>query len=133
MMCVWLVLGIAIFMLIAIVYERIKFRRLAAERVGENFDTFRAAFDGEGMLEEAVRAVYEYFQRRVNWMPAFPVRPADDIARMYGIVDEDLVDAVEEIVRGCGRRLPPLVKGEPPTVLVTVRDLVRAIANCPKA
>ena len=107
---------------------------MAASRPGETFDTFRASFTTEEAPPELLRAVYAKFQ---EWcsdaVAAFPVRAADDIGRTYGMVDEDLDDAVLAVVAELGRRLPPAEQLCKMQALVTIRDFVRFVEACPKS
>lgn len=113
---------------------RLRFRWIASSRPGENFDAFRSSFAEDEAPIEVLSAVYAEFQ---DWcsdsVAAFPVRAANHIGRTYGMVDEDLDDAVLAVVAELGRRFPPaeqLCKVQP---VITVRDFVRFVAACPKS
>jgi hypothetical protein len=81
-----------------------------------------------------LRAVYAQFP---GWcsdvVTGFPVGADDDIARVYGMVDEDLEEAVRGVLAACGRRLPPHEHQKRVGPVVTVRDFVRLVQSCPAA
>ena len=127
-MAVWVSLGAVLVFLVttATGLFRLRARRMARERVGETFRDFAAQFSGQGIEGEVLLAVYRYFQQ---WMrrdvERFPVRPGDEIAGIYGIVDDDLDEAIEELLTG--RELPKPADVLPP--VNTVGDLVRLVAS----
>jgi hypothetical protein len=108
-------------------------RRIAASRPGENLATFCASFGAEEVPQDVLKAVHAKFQ---EWcsdaVRKFPVRAADDIGSIYGMVDEDLDDALVDVVRSCGRRLPPLGELRHMRSVVTVRDFVLFVSGCPR-
>lgn len=128
MQCAWIALAIAAGLLLAMVARRVQFQNLAAERTGECFATFRASFDTDDVSDELLRAVYTAVQ---EWCPVaeFPVRPDDDIERVYGIAEEDFEHTVMGVLKQFGRVAPPL--SEHPPVIVTVRDFVLFVTECP--
>jgi hypothetical protein len=107
---------------------RIRTRRIAASRRGESFETFRAELAGLGIPDDVAIAVYRKFQ---EWcsdsVPDFPVRAADGIAEVYGMVGEDLDEAAKELLAECGRVGPD--RGSDQTV-VTIGDLAQFVARC---
>jgi len=115
------------------IWIRLRTRRIAASRPGENFDTFRASFASEEAPPEVLRSVYSKVQ---EWcsdaMAAFPVRAADDIGRVYRMVDEDLDDAVLEVLATCGRQLPSERELRCMRPVLTVRDFVSLVTACPR-
>jgi hypothetical protein len=130
--CIVVILGfVALFAFVTIRW-RARTRRIAASRVGENFDTFHSLL-APTVPQEVSRAVYLKFQQ---WWSGtvheFPVRAEDTIADVYGMVDEDLDDAVQEVLSECGRRLPPKDQLRQMRPVVTVRDFVSFVAACPK-
>jgi hypothetical protein len=130
-MAAWVFLGAVLAFLVttAAGLFRIRARRMARARAGESFRHFAAHFGGQGIETEVLLAVYRYFQHRMRWdVEGFPVRASDEIAGVYGIVDDELDDAIEELL--AGRELPT-----PTTVLPrmrTVEDLVRLVASRPR-
>jgi hypothetical protein len=60
----------------------------------------------------------------------FPVRPQDDIAKIYGIVDEDLDDLVLEVAEA-NNLVVPTEPDEEQEPIATVEDLIRVIASFP--
>jgi hypothetical protein len=134
--CFYVVLGITALMVVFTIWDYIGTRRLAASRPGENFDTFRSSFGTDEVPEVVLRAVYAKFQEwESRWVREFPVRAEDDIAGVYGIVDEDLDDLVKQLLAECGRQLPPetVFRHLGPVIINTVGDLARFVALCPQA
>lgn len=130
-MAAWVFLGAVLAFLVttATGLFRIRARRMARERAGESFRDFAAQFSGQGIENEVLLAVYRHFQTVMRRdVEHFPVRPGDEIARVYGVVDDDLDDAIKELLTG--RELPT------PTTLLprvkTVGDLVRLVASRPR-
>ena len=67
--------------------------------------------DGVSLFVAECRAVDEDIARAVftslkRWRPKHTVRASDDLARVYGIVDDDLDDAVLELAREIGYLRP---------------------------
>lgn len=96
-------------------------------RKEDKTEDFMNYFVSEGMSEALVRSVYNYVQK---WMGSngFPVRPRDDIAKIYGIVDEDLDEMVVEIAEANNLVLP-LETDYWQKPVETVEDLIRFIAS----
>jgi hypothetical protein len=114
-------------------WERERLERLAATRPGDPWEQFRSHFAGESVSEDVVSAVYKHFQDWCgNCFKAFPVRAEDDIFGVYQLGPDDLEDDVMELVKVCGRRLPPRKALENMKPLVTVEDIVWFIATCPE-
>jgi hypothetical protein len=63
----------------------------------------------------------------------FPARADDNIADIYWICDDELEEAVQEILEKCGRGLPDMRSRKQPIVLATVGDLVLFVASCPSS
>jgi len=128
------VLGLVALVAAGTVWIRVRTRRIAASRPGENFETFRSSFAADDAPVEILQAVYAKYQ---EWcsdaVAAFPVRAADDIGHIYGMVDEDLEDAVLEVVTGLSRQLPPAEQLRKVQPVVTVRQFVLFVAACPKS
>jgi hypothetical protein len=123
---------IAAVFIIATIATHISVGRMARRRAGEGFSDFAAHFVHKNIPHKILVDTYEYFGR---WNAVagelFPVRPTDNISDVYGCVDEDLEDAMEEILRKSGRR--PFTQAEmpqPPRV-ETVEDFVRYVAAAP--
>ena len=102
------VLGFVAWVVAGTVWIRVRTRRIAASRPGENFDTFHSSFAADDIPAEILQVVYAECQ---EWcsdaVAAFPVRAADNISRIYGLVDEDLEYAVLDVVQELDRQLPP--------------------------
>ena len=129
---VYAVVGIVVFVAVSVAWFRVRIRRIAASRTGENFDTFHSSFAADDIPTEILQAVYAEFQEWCSSaVAAFPVRAADDIYHIYRIVDEDLWYAVSEVVEELGRQLPPDEMLRKVQLVVTVRDFVLFVAACP--
>ncbi len=130
---VYAVVGFVALVVVVNAWIRVRIRRIAASRPGENFDTFHSSFAADDIPAEILHAVYAEFQKSCSGaVAAFPVHAADDIGRIYGMVDEDLEYAVSEVVEELGRQFPPdemLRKMQP---AITVRDFVLFVVACPK-
>jgi hypothetical protein len=129
--CVYVVGACIVLLMVGTIWLRVRTRRIAASRPGETFDTFRASFAPDDAEPDVLRAVYEKFQHwNKDAVAAFPVRAEDSIYRIYGMVDEDLDDAILDVLAACRRQLRPEEQLRP---VVTVRDFVRFVARCPIA
>ncbi|MFO0808917.1 MAG: hypothetical protein U0746_09865 [Gemmataceae bacterium] len=133
-MPLWLLLLVGVVSVVAAVAVlgtwvlRIRTRRIAASRPRESLDTFRAEVVGLGIPDYVSGAVYRKFQECCSdVVPDFPVRAADGIAEVYGMVGEDLEEAAEELLAECGRVAPDRGRGES---VVTVGDLAQFVARC---
>jgi hypothetical protein len=73
----------------------------------------------------------ENYLRRFRGKHDFVVLPNDQLHLIYGIVGEDLEEAVESILRTLHKRKQP--RGTPAPRLLTVQDLASYIYSCPKS
>jgi hypothetical protein len=132
MSCVYSILGCVVLCVVLTICGRIRLKRIAASRAGETFETFRSSFEADEAKPEILRVVHGKFQAWVSGeVSGFPVRADDNIADIYGMVDEDLDDTILEILAECGRQSPPDEELRRMTPLVTVRDLVLFVASSP--
>ena len=130
----WLLLTLIAFFVVLTWLGIARTRRIASERVGEGFGDFAAYFAGQNIPSEILLNTYDYFEEwNSGAVERFPVRATDNVADVYGIVDEDLYDAVEEILNKSGRRW--FTKSERPDAprVETVRDIVLYVAAAPLA
>lgn len=67
----------------------------------EGADMF--AMSCQGVDHDISKAVYHFLK---HWRPKHYVSADDDLARIYGIVDDDLDDAVLELARRTGSNRP---------------------------
>lgn len=120
--------GVAVF-LAANLWMHYRQRRLAQVREGQGFNEFAAYFEGEGIPLYRLRDVFIYFQ---DWQTVkdFPVSAEDDIGDVYGICDEDLDDAVEDLAKAWRVKLPDPAEARRLPPVRTVADLVRFLAGC---
>jgi hypothetical protein len=116
----------------SVVGTRLHLSRIARRREGEGFSDFAAHFVNGRVPHEVLVNTYGYFG---EWNTVagelFPVRPADNISDVYGCAEEDLDDAVEEILRKSGRRPFTQVEMPQPPRVETVDDVVLYVAAAP--
>jgi hypothetical protein len=130
--CLCVVLGFGVLIAIGTIGIRVRTRQIAASRPGENYEVFRSSFEVGEAPPDVLWAVYATFQEWCSETVAeFPVRAADHIGDIYGMVDEDLDDAVLEVLEECGRRLPPDEQLRQIRPIVTIRDFVLFVVECP--
>jgi hypothetical protein len=126
---VWLLLsGIVVTFFAGNFLLRRRERKLAESRRGQGFDDFSGYFSGENIPRNKLHHVYDFFQ---SWQSVknFPVRPSDDLYKVYGIVDDDVDDAVIELADRWCAKLPPTFEGLRP--VRTVADVVHLLNQLP--
>jgi hypothetical protein len=125
-------LVMAAVLVVSAIWTRIRIGRMARHRAGEGFSDFAAYFVHRNIPHEILVDTYEYFGR---WNAVagelFPVRPTDNISEVYGCVEEDLEDAIIEVLGKSGRR--PFTRSEmpQPPLVETVEEFVRYAASAP--
>ncbi len=127
-----IVLAIAIWIAVYTIRQNARVRAMAALRTGENFESFRASFGTDAVPEEILLTVHAKF--REWWsghVDGFPVRAGDRLGDIYGMVGEDLEDAISAVLAECHRRLPPENPELYPVILDTVRNFALFIEACP--
>lgn len=133
--CFFAVTVVIVAMVVATVRMHLRLRRIAAVRrhAGENFETFCSELAADSVPDEISFAVYTTFQELCGRVADdFPVRASDGIYEIYGIIDEDVDDAVMDALAKCGRRFPSEGTLDHSVTLNTVRDVALFIATCPK-
>ena len=107
---------------------RYREQKLANSRRARGFDDFAAYFSGEKIPRDKLRHVYDFFQ---SWQSVkdFPVQPNDDLYKVYGIVGDDVDDAVIEIAGRWRAKLPESFEGLPP--VRTVADIAHLLHQLP--
>ena len=107
---------------------RYREQKLADSRRGQGFEDFATYFSGENIPLNKLHLVYDYFQR---WQSVknFPVHPNDDLYKVYGIVDDDVDDAVIELAGEWRAKLPATFEGLRP--VRTVADVVHLLHQLP--
>ncbi len=116
-----------LFMVLLALYSTVRTRRLVASRAPADRDAFIAGF--EGRVDPSVLVeVFLYFQETMGAELDFPVLASDDIASIYGIVDGDLEDTVEELLDRLDRYLRP----PPYSPIETIADLAHFLESCPR-
>ncbi|HEY0081332.1 MAG TPA: hypothetical protein VGB61_00975 [Pyrinomonadaceae bacterium] len=116
------------------IVTNIRVRRMARRRAGEGFSDFAASFVNRNVPHEVLLNTYNYFG---EWNRVagelFPVRATDNISNVYGCVEEDLDDAVGEILEKSGRRWPTHDEVPQPPAGETIEDVVLYVAAAPVA
>jgi hypothetical protein len=109
-------------------FLRYREQKIAKRRSGLGFADFVAYFSGEDIPLYKLREVHEYFQ---NWQSIknFPVLPADDLYKVYGLYNESVDDAVIELANRWRAKLPPTFEGLQP--VRTVADIVHLLQQLP--
>jgi len=130
-MTLWLLLSGAVATFLAgDSWLRYRERKLARQRSGQGFEEFAIYFSGESIPRDKLREVYDYFQQWQS-MKDFPVQPEDGLYEVYGIVDEDVDDAVIELAKKWGVSLPPDAEWASMGTVSTVADIVRLLSRRP--
>lgn len=108
-------------------FKWLKQYRLKRSRKGQNRQSFVRYFVVEGIPEALATEVYRYLQK-LQLVKGFPVSPEDDLERVYGLRDENLTEAIVDIVKVCRIPIPP--ENSPLWVqahIFSVEDLIRFI------
>lgn len=108
-------------------FKWLKQYRLKRSRKGQNRQSFVRYFVVEGIPEALVIEVYRYLQK-LQLVKGFPASPEDNLEQVYGLRDEDLTEAIVDIVKVCRIPIPP--ENSPLWVqahIFSVEDLIRFI------
>lgn len=97
------VTGFILLVAIVSVYDRLRLRRLAEQRVGESICTFTRSFDRRAVDPWLIRAVYE--ECHSYFGGALPVRAADRIEEDLRMDWEDVDDLLKDVALRAGRSL----------------------------
>jgi hypothetical protein len=116
----WIVAGA--FVLIAALTVQLNFQlsRIRKERKEESICTFARALPARAHDTWIVRAVYEELSSIIR----APLRPTDNIEKLWGIVDEDLDDVASRVAHRAGRSMDDTRKNPMFGRVVTVADMV---------
>jgi len=101
-------------------------KAVLADRANYSKENFIDFFDTSDNVPEIV---WNIFQKEIV-LDGFKPQPEDDIAYMFGIVDEDLRDLILEALSNCHKLLPDeeqLGKMKP---IKTIENLVNFISIC---
>jgi hypothetical protein len=128
----WLAAGFVVLFVIMTVIGRRRDLRLAKSRAGTDPDEYIRYFTSQGVSRSVAKIVRAYLQDEMT-IPDFPVLPADNIADVYGIVDEDLEDGFIELIELCGRSERPDDAELGQVSVDTVEDLVKLVARITRA
>ncbi|MCU0568950.1 MAG: hypothetical protein MUF49_20420 [Oculatellaceae cyanobacterium Prado106] len=107
--------------------QRLRASQLKRQRQGQSLESFLRYFVVDDIPETLAAEVYRYFQK-LQQVRNFPVSPEDDIEKVYGLRDENLLDAIAEIAQNCRYPVPPdndPIWGQ--ALIVTIEDLVRFV------
>jgi hypothetical protein len=113
------------------VISKLRFARIKKFRHGEGSEEFSSKLVGIAVPSLIQSAVFEFLRKRIR-DTEFPVRPEDDLAWVYGMVEEDVYDASCKIAAGCGKILPERSDKNVRSIR-TVSDLVWHVAGRPDA
>lgn len=108
-------------------FKWLKQYRLKRSRKGQNRQSFVRYFVVEGIPEALATEVYRYLQK-LQLVKGFPASPEDDLEQVYGLRDENLTEAIVDIVKVCRIPIPP--ENSPLWVqahIFSVEDLIRFI------
>lgn len=97
---------IAVVSVIANVIQRRRERVLIKERQGYAREDFVAELAGRNVPENISQAAFDYFQGTWTLTKTMPVKPDDNISDVFGLVDEDLEDAILDVAELAGCRKP---------------------------
>lgn len=101
-------------------------RRMAAERRGEDVDSFVLYLASYGFDPDIARTTYEYLVAEED--VAFPIRHTDRLDHDLRISEEEVRKSVRYLLKEFGREASPGMQHMP---LVTVEDLLRFVQACP--
>ena len=132
-MPVWIIIVSVITLVVVMSWlANVRTRRIARQRAGEGFDDFEAHFAGRNIPREILVNTYLFFQEwNSHAVENFPVRATDNIAVIYGTEDEDLYDAIDEVLKKSGRRWFKKTERPDPPTIETVEDVVSYVASAP--
>lgn len=108
-------------------FKWLKQYRLKRSRKGQNRQSFVRYFVVEGIPEALATEVYRYLQK-LQLVKGFPASPEDNLEQVYGLRDENLTEAIVDIVKVCRIPIPP--ENSPLWVqahIFSVEDLIRFI------
>jgi len=137
-LAVALVLVLA-YIAVSVTMER-RLARKADDRQAEDIGTFARAFDRRSPNFDpwVVRATWDalapwsVLRSKRNSGARLPLRPTDDLSDVFGIVNEDVDDVVEEVAKRSGRSLDD-IRGNPYKGRVrTVGDVVQFVSHQPR-
>jgi hypothetical protein len=82
-----------------------KERKVKKMRTPNSLEDFIEFFSRKGIPQHILVNVYRYFQ---DWQGEkdFPVRPIDDLYKVYGICDDDIDDTIDDLAESCGCKIP---------------------------
>ena len=116
-----------------LILEHFRFKRLAKGRAGLSICQFVRSFDYRHVDTTIIRAVYEGLQGWTTFgIKQFPVMAADDLAKVYGLEDEDLDDFAERVAQTTRRAWGDLENNPFYGKVTTTQDLVLFLNRQPK-
>jgi hypothetical protein len=116
-----------------LILEHFRFKRLAKRRAGISICQFVRSFDYRHVDTTIIRAVYEGLQGWTTFgIKQFPVMAADELAKVYGLKDEDLDDFAERVAQTTRRAWSDLENNPLYGKVTTTQDLVLFLNRQPK-
>ncbi len=103
--------------------------QLSKSRPKEEFGAFEHCVAQKGLDYNISIAAFRYFQQNADF--PFSISLNDDVSRTFGMIDEDLDDAIKEIAEMSGRFSPKNVEAYP-IVVASVEDVIRLISRFPR-
>ncbi|HET9479040.1 MAG TPA: hypothetical protein VFO72_06845 [Pyrinomonadaceae bacterium] len=125
-----LVTGFILLVTLMSVYDRLRLRRLAEQRMGESICTFVRSFDRHVVDPWVIRAMYEEFHAYFDG--ALPIRAADRIEEDLRMDWDDVDDLLSDVALRAGRSLDRIESNPLYGQLRTVADLVLFLMHQPK-
>jgi hypothetical protein len=124
-----LLVGFALLMGLALLYLSVQSRQagLVRDRSDRSEETFVEYLAAYGFDTEIARATYRYLQR-VHGV-VFPILPKDDLDRDLGLNDDEVRQALRDLLEEAGREYLPGLIDAP---VVKVVDLVRYVQASPR-
>jgi len=101
---------------------------LRRKRGAERKEDFVKYFVRENIPESLALMVYHKIQSGC-FFKDFPVKPDDNLYKIYGIVNEDVDDIVIETAEANNRIVPNVLENQ--KTVTTVEDVVRLVASFP--
>ena len=130
----WLLLLLVIIFCLGTLWHWSQDKKLRHERQHYTRDRFVDDGEREHLDRDVCLVIWNYF---AMWLgrTQYPIYLSDSIGRGLRMADDDLDEAVLEIIEGSSRILPPGRDTEdqkPSTPLETIRDLALYVSQLPK-
>lgn len=110
-------------------YDRARLKRLRHEHRADSICTFARALPARHHDTWVVRAVYEELSDSAR----APLRPSDDLEKFWGVLDEDLDDAIIRIAQRAGRSVEDASGNPYRGKVTTVAGVIAFLEHQPEA